>query len=147
MADEYRHCLVNGENALFHRWTEVREIVVPSPMVGGHSGGEIQQLFAVVEMGDGSVQMIPPERIKFIPAQKDMSPKPPQTRRPPVKKQLNGQRSLKQMIIDGDPEIWMSGDIRDIDVAISIFDKEHMYEYAGQHDNNGRMGYLFRRKK
>ncbi|MDD3662271.1 MAG: hypothetical protein PHT84_00190 [Candidatus Pacebacteria bacterium] len=53
------------KNALFHRWIEKSEIVPPSPMVGGHSGGVLQFTLAIVEFEDGSVRKILPERIKF----------------------------------------------------------------------------------
>lgn len=64
---EYRPCFANGKKALFHRWTEKKEIVSPSVMCGGHSGGQIQQTFGLVEFEDGSVAEVYPNKIKFVP--------------------------------------------------------------------------------
>lgn len=50
---EYRTCLVNGEKALFHRWSQNADI-------------EYSQTFAIVELTDGNVREVKPESIKFI---------------------------------------------------------------------------------
>lgn len=41
--------------ALFHSWCNRSEVVAPSPLKGGHPGGVISDVFAVVEFEDGSV--------------------------------------------------------------------------------------------
>lgn len=64
---EYRPCFVEGKKALFHRWTEKKEIAAPSLMRGGHSGGQLQQAFGIVEYEDGSVAEVYPHKIKFVP--------------------------------------------------------------------------------
>ena len=62
-----RPCFVNGEKALFHRWEEIKEVVAPSVMVGGHDGGEIQYILANVEYEDGQVAEVTPKEIRFVP--------------------------------------------------------------------------------
>lgn len=64
-AQELRPCFVNEKKALFHRWAEIREIVPPSALRGGHSGGEIARTFAIVEFEDGTVGEVYANNIKF----------------------------------------------------------------------------------
>lgn len=63
---QYRPCFVNDKKALFHKWEIVMEIVPPSPMMGGHAGGQISSDFAIVEYEDGTVAQVNPNRIKFV---------------------------------------------------------------------------------
>ena len=44
-----RLCRAKGVDAIFHKWAEVSEVIPPSPMVGGHSGGVIRYATAIVE--------------------------------------------------------------------------------------------------
>lgn len=64
-----RPCLIDPEGnqtkAWFHRWTERSEIIPPSPMIGGHSGGVLKYALALVEFEDGHVREVAPERVKF----------------------------------------------------------------------------------
>lgn len=64
-----RPCLIDTEGnptkAWFHRWTERNEIIPPSPMIGGHSGGVSKYMLALVEFEDGHVCEVVPERVKF----------------------------------------------------------------------------------
>lgn len=57
---DLRKCVVDGANALFHRWTEYSVIAPPSFMVGGHGGGVESRIYAVVELEDGSVKLVDP---------------------------------------------------------------------------------------
>ena len=52
---DYRPCSVDGIKAIFHRWAEKSWVVPPSPLVGGHSGGTVRGVFAIIEMEDGTV--------------------------------------------------------------------------------------------
>ncbi len=63
---ELRPCLVDDKKALFHRWNEVRQVVPPSSMIGGHGGGVIAQTFGIVEYEDGSVKECYPYKIRFL---------------------------------------------------------------------------------
>lgn len=60
-----RPCMVDGEKALFHRWEDYATILEPSPMVGGHPGGQLRETFAIVEMESGQVMEVKPTKVKF----------------------------------------------------------------------------------
>lgn len=66
--EELRPCLVgrNHKRALFHKWIDKSEIVEPSIMVGGHSGGTVRCTFGLVECENGSIELIYPHNIRFI---------------------------------------------------------------------------------
>ena len=146
-----RACEADGKKAWFHRWTEIREIVAPSPMMGGHPGGEIQSLFGVVEMEDGSVQLIQPHKIRFLQDGQTAETKTEEKTQPaavprPMPPRPPRKRSLKQMIRDGDSEIRISGPKRDIDAAMSVFDKDHLYQYRGEMNTGTGREFVFVRK-
>jgi len=60
-----RPCMVDGEKALFHRWEDYATVIEPSPMVGGHPGGQLRKTFAIVEMESGQVMEVKPTKVKF----------------------------------------------------------------------------------
>lgn len=62
---EYRPCIVDGRKALFHKWERKSEIVPPSMLKGGHSGGTVCCDLAIVEFESGDVAEVLPERIRF----------------------------------------------------------------------------------
>lgn len=82
---QYRPCLVKRDcdkwdkkrkevvKALFHCWVHKSEVVSPSPMVGGHSGGVVSGVLGLVEYEDGTIDQIHPSRIKFLDTQGLMS--------------------------------------------------------------------------
>ena len=82
---QYRPCLVKRDcdkwskkrkevvKALFHCWVHKSEVVSPSPMLGGHSGGVVSGVLGLVENEDGSISQIHPSRIKFLDTQGLMS--------------------------------------------------------------------------
>ncbi len=61
---EYRPCLVAGRKALFHRWTERAELRMASAL--GDPGGQLCQLFGIVEYEDGQVSEVYPNKILFL---------------------------------------------------------------------------------
>lgn len=62
-----RPCVVAGKNkCLFHRWEQLSEIIPPSPMIGGHSGGCISHVCGIVENEDGSITRVHPNEIRFL---------------------------------------------------------------------------------
>lgn len=72
---QYRPCLVCDRwdkkrkdvvKALFHCWIHKSEVVSPSPMIGGHSGGVVSGVLGLVEYEDGTINQIYPSRIKFL---------------------------------------------------------------------------------
>lgn len=60
-----RDCMVNGCPGYFHTWEQYSEVVPPSPLVGGHPGGTIAQVFGIVEFSDG-VRRVKPYDIEFV---------------------------------------------------------------------------------
>lgn len=62
---ETRPCFADGKKAMFHQWTNESEIVPPSIMRGGHSGGVISTTLAIVEYEDGTVHKTFPEKVRF----------------------------------------------------------------------------------
>lgn len=63
---DLRPCLVDDQKALFHRWANKSQVVAPSNLMGGHFGGKLEQVMAVVEYEDGSVGEVYPYRVKFL---------------------------------------------------------------------------------
>lgn len=65
-----RPCYVTGNDtetkALFHCWSFQSDIYAPSIMVGGHSGGVVARMGAIVEFEDGRIITVPPESIRFV---------------------------------------------------------------------------------
>lgn len=60
-----RSCVVNEKAALFHTFEQYSEIVPPSIAVGGHSGGVIAEVFAIVEYEDGTVGRVRISSLRF----------------------------------------------------------------------------------
>ena len=49
-----RPCAVNGKKALFHTMEQCSRIVPPSLLAGGHNGGVVGEVLAIVEYEDGT---------------------------------------------------------------------------------------------
>lgn len=62
---DLRKCSVNGKIGIFHCWEHYATVAAPSLMVGGHSGGQISQIFAIVEFPDGTVKRVEPYDVRF----------------------------------------------------------------------------------
>ena len=60
---ETRLCEVNGELGYFHCWEHWSNVIDASPLRGGHPGGQIGQVYGIVEFMDG-VRRIDPAKIK-----------------------------------------------------------------------------------
>ena len=63
---EYRPCMVGDKRALFHRWEDKTEIVPPSNLRGGHSGGVVRGCMAIVEFEDGYIGEAYPYDVSFL---------------------------------------------------------------------------------
>ena len=61
-----RPCLVNGKKALFHCWYEYSNVLDASPLIGGHSGGQLKILYGVIEDENGQIATVNPTAIRFI---------------------------------------------------------------------------------
>lgn len=64
--NRYRLCKVDGEEALFHGWSQEARVIEPSPMIGGHPGGQISVTWGIVEYLDGRVVRVVPEKVSFL---------------------------------------------------------------------------------
>lgn len=47
------------------RWEQYSEIIPPSLLKGGHSGGVVSGIFGIVEFPEG-IERVDPSKIKFI---------------------------------------------------------------------------------
>lgn len=68
---ELRPCLAAGEKGYFHLWEQWAGVIAPSIMVGGHNGGQIGGVRAIVELADGSIHHYTPGEIKFTDVEED----------------------------------------------------------------------------
>ena len=53
------------KKAIFHCWSQESQIVSPSILKGGHNGGTVSGVLAIVEYENGQVDKVQPERIRF----------------------------------------------------------------------------------
>lgn len=60
-----RPCYVKDKKAFFHVWFQESQIVAPSILSGGHSGGVVATVLGLVEFEDGTISKEYPEQIKF----------------------------------------------------------------------------------
>lgn len=71
---EYRPCIVTTKKgrgyerkkALFHCWNFRSELHGASPLIGGHSAGQVSETFGIVEYEDGTVHEVFPTQIMFV---------------------------------------------------------------------------------
>lgn len=54
------------EEATFHGFFLEQYVIDASPMVGGHNGGQVSTIVALIEMPDGIVRRVPPTHIRFV---------------------------------------------------------------------------------
>lgn len=75
LAHEVRPCLVTTprrgaepetRRALLHCFALVAEVIPPSNLRGGHNGGQLAGLTALVEFEDGTVQRVEPECVQLL---------------------------------------------------------------------------------
>lgn len=50
---------VEGQLGYFHCWEQYSTVIEPSPLIGGHPGGTISQVYGIVEFPDGIHKVIP----------------------------------------------------------------------------------------
>ena len=65
MTRKRRKCFVGDKAAYFHGIFQYATVSEPSPMVGGHPGGQIAYPVAVVEMQDGTLTTVGVRDIHF----------------------------------------------------------------------------------
>lgn len=52
--------------ALFHCWDFRSELYGASPLIGGHSAGQVSRTFGIVEYEDGTIHEVEPTQIRFV---------------------------------------------------------------------------------
>ena len=62
---ECRPCYIDGERGMFHQWINRAQIAPPSMMIGGHNGGQMWEVFGLVEMEDGHMREVYPTKVVF----------------------------------------------------------------------------------
>ena len=62
---ERRPCYVDGEKAIFHQWINRAQVAPPSPMICGAPGGQLWEVFGLVEMEDGHMEEVYPTKVVF----------------------------------------------------------------------------------
>lgn len=74
---EPRPCIVTIEGeprpALFHLFSTTAYVIKPSPLMGGHPGGQISEPTAIVEYEDGTVCAVSPSSVRFLDTKQKMA--------------------------------------------------------------------------
>ncbi len=65
MVSFYRTCRYENKNYLFHCFEQHSYVISPSPMIGGHPGGQVSGVFAIIEDGKGNIHRVDPTEITF----------------------------------------------------------------------------------
>lgn len=66
MEVNFRRCIVDGQEALFHGWFEVRQMVSAGlTVVDDHPGGIISNVVGLIEYMDGRCERRYPYEIRF----------------------------------------------------------------------------------
>lgn len=63
--EKLRECEVDGRKGRFHVWENYSDVIPPSNLVGGHTGGVISRVFAIVEFENGKVERCEPYKVVF----------------------------------------------------------------------------------
>lgn len=63
--DTRRICWCQNKKVMFHCWSNVTNIVPPSPLAGGDLGGVLTNTYGIVEFESGEVKQVRPEEIIF----------------------------------------------------------------------------------
>jgi hypothetical protein len=63
---ENRKCIFKKEVYTFHGFYQESNVIPPSPLVGGHSGGVIAYPVAIIEDEKGNVMEVEAMKIQFV---------------------------------------------------------------------------------
>lgn len=67
-----RPCKIEERDAIFHGWFPIAKPIEPSPLPGGHPGGQLSQVIGLVEWNNGTVHTAYPHEIRFLDTEKQM---------------------------------------------------------------------------
>lgn len=65
MENIYRTCRYENKSYIFHCFEQHSYVISPSAMIGGHPGGQISGVFALIEDGKGNIYRVDPTAIVF----------------------------------------------------------------------------------
>lgn len=65
MRNHLRTCKFKDKNYLFHCFEQYANVVGASALVGGHPGGQISQVYAIIEDEKGNIFRVDPTAIVF----------------------------------------------------------------------------------
>lgn len=65
MEDYYRTCTYEDKKYIFHCFEQWSNVIGESPMIGGHSAGQISYVFALIEDEKGNIYRVEPTMITF----------------------------------------------------------------------------------
>lgn len=65
MGNHLRTCRFKNKNYLFHCFEQYANVVGASALVGGHPGGQISQVCAIIEDEKGNIFRVDPTAIVF----------------------------------------------------------------------------------
>lgn len=71
ISQENRLCEVAGKLGYFQCWEQYSTVIDASPMIGGHPGGIVSKVFAIVEFKNGC-KRVEPEQLRFCDEKNDM---------------------------------------------------------------------------
>lgn len=61
-----RKCIIKEERkGYFHGWFQRSEVAAPNSFIGGHSGGQLQDVIGLVELEDGRMTEVIPFDLRF----------------------------------------------------------------------------------
>lgn len=62
---DYRTCTYEDKKYIFHCFEQWSNVIGESPMIGGHSAGQISHVFALIEDEKGNIYRVEPTMVKF----------------------------------------------------------------------------------
>lgn len=65
MENIYRTCRYENKSYIFHCFEQHSYVILPSSMIGGHPGGQVSAVFALIEDKKGNIYRVDPTRLKF----------------------------------------------------------------------------------
>jgi hypothetical protein len=65
MEDYYRTCRYKNENYIFHCFEQWSNVIGESIVIGGHPGGQVSGVFALIENEKGNIFRVDPTAIVF----------------------------------------------------------------------------------
>lgn len=65
MEDYYRTCIYEDKNYIFHCFEQHSYVIGESIAIGGHPGGQVSGVFALIEDEKGNIYRVHPTMVKF----------------------------------------------------------------------------------